>query len=112
MMTHFTVNVVANMHLFNLFIPLILKGQQKKVVAISSALADPDSTRLYDIDFNGPYSIAKAALNAVVTKYSAQYRETGVLFLAVCPGMVDTGGINISECPLYKSMTSTDGGPF
>lgn len=27
----------------------------------------------------------------IIAKYSAQYKKEGVLFLAVCPGMVEVG---------------------
>ena len=91
MLDHFKVNALANVHLINIFMPLILNGQHKKVIAISSGMADLDTTRDYDIEFNGPYSISKAALNAVIAIFSAEYKKDGVLFLAVAPGMVDTG---------------------
>ncbi|RDW71012.1 hypothetical protein BP6252_07575 [Coleophoma cylindrospora] len=87
----FRTNVVGNIHLFNLFMPLVLKGKVKKVLAISSGLADIESTAKYDLDGNAPYAISKAAMNAAVAKFSAQYKKDGVLFLSVCPGVVNTG---------------------
>jgi NAD(P)-dependent dehydrogenase (short-subunit alcohol dehydrogenase family) len=71
--------------------PLILKGKTKKVLAISTGLADNDWTTKYDIDWNAPYVVSKAGLNTAVAKFSAQYRKDGVLFIAICPGAVDTG---------------------
>ncbi|KAK8025038.1 hypothetical protein PG990_002861 [Apiospora arundinis] len=85
------VNVYANIHLYNLFMPLILAGAAKKVVVISSGLADPDLTVQYDLDVTALYSISKAAMNMATAKFSAQYRKDGVLFLSLCPGMVDVG---------------------
>jgi NAD(P)-dependent dehydrogenase (short-subunit alcohol dehydrogenase family) len=87
----FQANVVGNIHLFNLFMPLILKGKTKKVLAISSGMADNEFTAKYDIVWNAPYAISKAALNMAVAKFSAQYRKDGVLFMAICPGSVNTG---------------------
>ncbi|KAK4244354.1 putative oxidoreductase [Corynascus novoguineensis] len=87
----FEVNVIGNVHLFNLFVPLILKGQAKKVIFITSGIADPEFTRKYDVAVNSLYAAAKGAMNVLVAKYSAQYRKDGVLFLALCPGLVDTG---------------------
>jgi NAD(P)-dependent dehydrogenase (short-subunit alcohol dehydrogenase family) len=87
----FEVNVIGNIHLFKLFMPLILKGQAKKVVAISTGLADTVFTNNYDLTTGSLYSTSKAALNMVVAKYSAQYKKDGVLFLALSPGVVDTG---------------------
>jgi NAD(P)-dependent dehydrogenase (short-subunit alcohol dehydrogenase family) len=71
--------------------PLILKGKTKKVLAISTGLADNDWTTKYDADWNAPYAISKAGLNTAVAKFSAQYRKDGVLFMAIGPGAVDTG---------------------
>ncbi|OIW26876.1 NAD(P)-binding protein [Coniochaeta ligniaria NRRL 30616] len=87
----FEVNVIANVHLFNLFLPLILKGNAKKVIAISTGLADPDFTSKYDLTTGSLYSASKAALNMIVAKFSAQYKADGVLFLAISPGLVDVG---------------------
>lgn len=95
----FQTNVVGNVHLFNLFIPLILRGRVKKVIAISTGFADSELTAKYDLEMGGPYSASKAALNLVVAKFSAEYREKGVLFLSVAPGVVDTGGIANSKPP-------------
>lgn len=85
------VNVYANIHLYNLFLPLILKGSAKKVIVISSGLGDPDLVTQYDLDIAALYSISKAAMNMATAKFSAQYRKNGVLFLSLCPGMVDVG---------------------
>lgn len=38
-------NVVGTVHLFSLFVPLLLKGNHKKVVHISSGMADLDLVR-------------------------------------------------------------------
>ncbi|KAK5089760.1 hypothetical protein LTR70_006602 [Exophiala xenobiotica] len=84
-------NVVGNVHLFNLFLPLILKGQQKKVITISSGHADLDLISKYEIEVTGPYAVGKAATNAVVAKFGAEYAKDGVLFMSISPGVVDTG---------------------
>ncbi|KAH8904638.1 NAD(P)-binding protein [Coniochaeta sp. PMI_546] len=90
----FEVNVIANVHLFNLFLPLILKGNAKKVIALSSGFADTDFTNKYDLTSGSLYSASKAALNMIVAKYSAQYKADGILFLAISPGMVEVGLYN------------------
>jgi NAD(P)-dependent dehydrogenase (short-subunit alcohol dehydrogenase family) len=89
--TLFTTNVVGQIHLINLFMPLILKGSVKKVITISSGMADPELAAKYNLYENAPYSISKAAVNMAVAKFQAEYNDRGVLFLAVCPGPVDTG---------------------
>jgi NAD(P)-dependent dehydrogenase (short-subunit alcohol dehydrogenase family) len=87
----FKINVIGNIHLFNLFMPLILKGNAKKVLTISSGMADMEQAREFNLTETGPYSISKAAVNMAVAKFSAEYAKDGVLFLSVCPGSVDTG---------------------
>ncbi|KAI1356618.1 hypothetical protein F5Y01DRAFT_82354 [Xylaria sp. FL0043] len=87
----FKVNVVANIHLLNLFMPLILKGQAKKVVVLSTGHADLDSIRSFDIDVASGYAISKAAMNVAVAKFSAQYKKDGVLIMSIAPGLADTG---------------------
>jgi NAD(P)-dependent dehydrogenase (short-subunit alcohol dehydrogenase family) len=89
--------VVGNIHLINIFMPLILKGDQKKVITLSSGLADIEITRQYDLGSSAAYSISKAAMNSAVAKFSAEYAQDGVLFLSVCPGMVNTGAQKIGE---------------
>ncbi|KAI1748626.1 hypothetical protein F4782DRAFT_542673 [Xylaria castorea] len=84
-------NVLANIHLYNLFMPLILQGTTKKVVAISSGIADIDWINDYGIPALSLNAMSKAALNVVTAKFNAQYKKDGVLFLSVCPGFVDTG---------------------
>ncbi|KAH7383962.1 hypothetical protein BKA66DRAFT_463186 [Pyrenochaeta sp. MPI-SDFR-AT-0127] len=87
----FDVNVIGNVHLFNLFLPFILKGETKKVIVIASAWADPDWTNKYDLTPGSLYGASKAAMNLITCKYSAQYKKEGVLFLSLSPGMVEVG---------------------
>ena len=99
----FKVNVIGNIQLFNLFVPLVLKGRVKKVITISSGLADIELTSKFDLDNAAPYSISKAAMNAAVAKFSAQYAKEGVLFMSICPGAVNTGhnsdrGFPVATC--------------
>ncbi|KAI1370110.1 hypothetical protein F4677DRAFT_384684 [Hypoxylon crocopeplum] len=84
-------NVLSNIYLFNLFMPLILKGQAKKVITISSGMADMDMVNRFDIEHASLYATSKAAMNMVTAKFNAQYKKDGVLFLGICPGMVDVG---------------------
>jgi NAD(P)-dependent dehydrogenase (short-subunit alcohol dehydrogenase family) len=90
-------NVIGNIHLFNLTIPLVLRGEAKKVIAISSGMADVDLAAKFDLYDGSLYSISKAALNMAVAKFSAQYAKEGVLIMTVSPGMVDTGLYNDSK---------------
>ncbi|TVY73125.1 putative oxidoreductase [Lachnellula suecica] len=96
LISHFRINTIGPIHLFNAFIPLILAGKTKKVIAISTGAADTEMTLKPDMYQATAYSITKAALNMAVAKFSAVYRETGVLFMAICPGAVDTGSLQIA----------------
>jgi NAD(P)-dependent dehydrogenase (short-subunit alcohol dehydrogenase family) len=75
--------------------PLILKGRAKKVIAISTGMSDPEMTLKADIYQAASYAMSKAALNMTVAKFSALYRERDVLCMAICPGAVDTGSLNV-----------------
>ncbi|EFW99825.1 short chain dehydrogenase reductase [Grosmannia clavigera kw1407] len=92
---HFRVNTIGAVHLFNTFMPLILKGRAKKVIAISTGMSDPEMTLKGDIYQATAYAMSKAALNMAIAKFSALYCEKGVLCMAICPGAVDTGSLNI-----------------
>ena len=87
----FQTNVTGNIHFFNLFMPLVLKGKTKKVIAISSGYADLDFINNFDIENSALYSASKAALNIIVAKFSAQYKKDGVLVFSLSPGMVEVG---------------------
>lgn len=73
----------------NVFLPLVKLSKEKKVIAISSGMADVALIRDYALADGAPYAISKAARNMAVAKYSA-YSSEGILFLAICPGVVDT----------------------
>lgn len=87
-------NVLGNIHLFKVFLPLVLKSSVKKVIHITSAHADLDPIRQFDVEPASVYSISKAGMNIAVAKFSAQYRRDGVLFMSISPGVVDVGGMD------------------
>ncbi|GAW17413.1 hypothetical protein ANO14919_068700 [Xylariales sp. No.14919] len=84
-------NVIGNVHLFNLFLPLVLKGKVKKVISISTGLADLDLTNDVEIDVGSLYASTKAAMNLLVAKFNVQYKKDGVLFISISPGVVEVG---------------------
>lgn len=71
--------------------PLLRKGSEKKVLTLSTGLADTEVINQVDIDIAAPYSISKGAVNVAVAKYNALYKKEGFLFMAISPGYVDTG---------------------
>lgn len=92
-----TTNVLGNIQLYNLFMPQILAGDVKKVVSISTGMADLDLVNTYEVYMGPLYSASKAALNLITAKFSAQYKKDGVLFLSLSPGFVDTGNNDLSQ---------------
>ena len=84
-------NVVGNIHLFNLFLPLVMRGKVKKVIAISSGHADLDFINNLEVENSSLYAASKAALNAIVAKFNAQYKKDSVLFMSMSPGVVEVG---------------------
>lgn len=90
MLDLFRINVIGNAHLFNFFIPLVRNGRAKKVIAISSGFADEVVTKNFKLTLAYPYTVSKGALNTLMTKFQAQYIDEGILFLSVCPGIVNT----------------------
>jgi NAD(P)-dependent dehydrogenase (short-subunit alcohol dehydrogenase family) len=89
----FRTNAVGNVHLFNIFVPLVLNGAAKKIVTISTGMADLDLVTKYGVAEAGPYAISKAAMNMVAAKFQAEYEKDGILFISISPGLVDTGNI-------------------
>lgn len=84
-------NILGNIHLFNLFLPLVLKGKAKKIITISSGHADLDLINELEVVNSALYAAFKAALNVIVAKYNAQYKKDGVLFVSIAPGVIDVG---------------------
>ncbi|KAH6612412.1 putative short chain dehydrogenase [Boeremia exigua] len=84
-------NILGSMHLFNLFLPLVQKGRVKKVISLSSGVADLDLINDLEVGNSALYAAFKAALNVIVAKYNAQYKKDGVLFVSISPGVVDVG---------------------
>jgi len=74
----------------NAFIGLVRQGTIKKVIAISSGMGDTDMVKDMALDVAAPYAISKAGVNMVVAKYNAIYSKEGILFMAICPGSVNT----------------------
>ncbi|PSD87014.1 hypothetical protein C7G64_19105, partial [Acinetobacter baumannii] len=90
------VNVIGNMYFISAFLPLILKGKVKKIISLSTGMADIDLINGYDIEISAMYAASKAALNVIIAKYNVQYKKQGVLFLSYSPGVVDTGNFDAS----------------
>ncbi|KAE8823867.1 hypothetical protein P3342_012494 [Pyrenophora teres f. teres] len=89
----FQTNVIGNVHLFHSFLPLVLASPSptKRVITITSGVADLDLTNAVEIDIGALYAASKAAMNLIVAKFSVQYKDQGVLFMEISPGVVEVG---------------------
>jgi NAD(P)-dependent dehydrogenase (short-subunit alcohol dehydrogenase family) len=82
--------------------PLVLQGTTKKVITISTGMADADVVTKYNVHEGVAYTISKAAMNMAVAKFQAEYAEQGVLFMAISPGVINSG-----QCDDRRSFTTT-----
>ncbi|KAK0617009.1 putative short-chain dehydrogenases/reductase [Immersiella caudata] len=74
----------------NAFLPLIEKGNAKKIVHISTGIADPKVIKGTGIANVVDYAVAKGAMNVLVAKYAAELEPKGIKVVAISPGWVDT----------------------
>ncbi|KAJ7625329.1 hypothetical protein DFH06DRAFT_742855 [Mycena polygramma] len=97
MLDNFKTNTIGVVHTINAFLPLLKNGAAKKVLSLSTGIADLPVTLLAGAVGEVSYSISKAALNMVVAKYAAQYKADGFVFLAICPGAVKTTMLPVGD---------------
>ncbi|OAA58121.1 NAD(P)-binding domain protein [Niveomyces insectorum RCEF 264] len=90
MISGLDVNVLGAAYSINAFLPLIEKGTVKKIVAISTGMADPEALLDWGFSQFVTYSTIKAALNMIVVKYAIELKKDGITVLAVSPGLVNT----------------------
>lgn len=86
----FSTAIYGGLWTTNAFLPLIEKGIQKKIVHISSGMADLDLINKTGVSYAVAYSVAKAGMNVQVAKYAAELAPRGIKVLALSPGWVDT----------------------
>jgi len=84
------VNVLGSIFSINAFLPLVRKSKIKKIIVITTGLADRDMVAQSTMSFSVTYSSMKAALNMVVAKYAVELKNEGIILLALSPGLVDT----------------------
>lgn len=90
MIASLEVNVLGTVYSVNAFLPLLRNGTMKKIVSISSGLADLDFTLLSGNPKFLTYCSIKAALNMVIAKYSQELKHEGFTCIALSPGLVNT----------------------
>ena len=88
--TQIKVNLTTSIYVTNAFLDLIRKGAEKKIVFVSSSSGDIEFTRITGLSAVLGYSIAKAGLNMVATKFGAELAPEGIKTLSISPGWVNT----------------------
>jgi len=83
-------NVWGTVYVTNSFLPLIEKGRGRKIVHITTGLADAEFVLKAGIAGMVPYSASKAMMNAIVAKYGVELQPKGIQVVAMSPGWVDT----------------------
>ncbi|KAH7398095.1 hypothetical protein BKA64DRAFT_57655 [Cadophora sp. MPI-SDFR-AT-0126] len=90
MHTSLDVNVLGSIYAVNAFLPLILKGSQKKIVFISSGHADIELPVPAEIPDMVTYATMKGAIAMIGAKYAAELKSKDVKVLTLSPGLVAT----------------------
>ncbi|KAK8017821.1 NAD(P)-binding protein [Apiospora rasikravindrae] len=90
----FQANVVSAHNITSVFLPLLERGGEKKVVNISTTLGSFDFAPRYVVFPVPAYKIAKAALNMLTLQYAQDLAGKGFIVFAISPGWVrtDLGG--------------------
>lgn len=86
----FMTNVAGPLYAINAFLPLVRAGAAKKVVIISSGMADTELMEIAGVSQAVTYSASKSAANVLATKYAIELKSEGIAFLALSPGLVNT----------------------
>ncbi|EJD36368.1 putative short-chain dehydrogenases/reductase [Auricularia subglabra TFB-10046 SS5] len=97
----FDTNVLGTILPTNAFLPLLRKGQVKKVLSLSSGLADPASVLMVGNKYGAAYGITKVGVEMANIKYATKYKEEGFTFLTISPGIVKTDMNAPPEKPEY-----------
>ncbi|KAH7384031.1 hypothetical protein DE146DRAFT_667651 [Phaeosphaeria sp. MPI-PUGE-AT-0046c] len=92
-------NVAGMLFTINAFMPLVLKSDIKKIVALSSASGDVNASMQADVQNAITYGISKAGVNLLIARYAIAYKEQGVKFLAMNPGWVYTFTESLETMP-------------
>ncbi|KAI0976936.1 NAD(P)-binding protein [Xylaria arbuscula] len=96
---HFTINVLGVHWVTRAFLPLLQKGNLKKVVNISTSLASITIASAAQHVPAPSYKVSKAAMNALTVQYALEYEKEGFSFFALSPGWLktDLGGGDMAD---------------
>lgn len=85
-------NAIGPMYAVNAFLQLVRKGNAKKIVVVSSGMADMDAMGQAGVAASVPYAASKAAVNLIVAKLALDLKPEGISILSLSPGLVATSG--------------------
>lgn len=88
--TQIKANLTSNIYVINSFLNLVRHGKEKKIIFISSSSGDVEFTRITGISTLVGYSVAKAGMNMVATKFGTELAPEGIKTLSISPGWVNT----------------------
>ncbi|CAN9323804.1 unnamed protein product [Alternaria alternata] len=84
------VNVFGVHNVTRAFLPILKKGQLKKIANISSSLGSMALSAMGKFQPTPAYKVSKAALNMLTVQWAESLEKDGFTVLAVCPGWVKT----------------------
>ncbi|RAR00742.1 short-chain dehydrogenase/reductase SDR [Stemphylium lycopersici] len=91
LMETLNVNVFGTHNATRAFLPLLKKGELKKVINISSSIGSMTlSGTLGKFQPSPAYRVSKAAVNMLTVQYAESLEDDGFTFVALCPGWVKT----------------------
>ncbi|KAF4994676.1 hypothetical protein FDECE_13049 [Fusarium decemcellulare] len=79
-----------NIYVINTFLGLIRNGKEKKIIFISSPSGDIEFNCVTGISTVLGYSVSKAGMNIVTTKFGTELAQDGIKTLPLSPGWVNT----------------------
>ena len=97
----FTVNTVGTLLLTQALTPLLARGEQPKIVNLSSDLGSLSKTSSF---YTPSYAISKAGLNMVTRLLAAELGSAGITVISANPGWVktDMGGAQAPVTPTHS----------
>lgn len=103
-------NVTSVHRVTSAFLPLLSKGQTKKIVNVSSTLGSIGLSAGSGMTFHPSYKISKAALNMLTVQYASELGPQGFTVFAVSPGWLQTdlGGSYAHLKPAVGAREVTD----
>lgn len=84
-------NVIAMMSVTNTFLPLIRRGAGRRIIVLTTALADVNLTLAVGMTYHIPHSASKAAMNVVLAKMAIELQKQEIVLVGISPGWVSRG---------------------